>query len=1247
MAGKKNEEIPDTSAETTAVKQQELIFNTSVDITFLLAVEDGPRYRFITVNNAFLNASGLTRRQVEGKYAEEVIPAPLYPAMFAKYAQAQASRQTIQWEDTSDYPDGRKTGIITVTPVFNEQGVCTTLVGTLHDITERKKAEELVKSREQQLKLIYNTVSDSIFLISIEAGPRYLFTSVNSAFLVATGLRKEQVEGKYADEIIPEPSLGFVLKKYQQAILERRIMEWEETSEYPTGKKTGIVSITPVFDEEGICSMLVGTVHDITERKKTQQEKEHISYLLNERVKELTTLYRTDQALQSDTKSVDDILQELLLILPSGWQYQQITEARISLDDRQYATPGFHRAWYTQSATFITPDGKAGKIDIAYTEETAPEAEGPFLAEERHLINMLAEKLRNYFARRETTEKLMKEKELSERIVETLPGLFYIIDETGRYLRWNKLKESISGFTHAEMEKMNSLDFFEPEERDNIHHAIMEGFKKGHIELEAFIKTKENTKRLFYFTGVLIDYEGKPCLMGMGIDITERKSVEEKHRKSEDRFRVLVDSAPDATVIVDGQGLIQMVNRQTELILGYRREELIGKPVEILIPAELRQRHQGYRQKYHEEYRTREMGMGMELFAIKKDGTKLPVEISLAPFHSDEGVEVIASIRDITERKKAAELIQKEKELSESIINSLPGIFYLFDDTGHYLRWNKNHESVTGYTAADMATMHPLKFFEDEEGKKIAQEIKNVFTNGHATVEAEFRIKDGRTIPYYFNGVSIIYEGRPCVMGVGIDISNRKKMESEIRDAEIKFRTLVEKSLVGVYIVQKDRFTYVNPRFAEIFGYRQEELIGADPITTIISEDYQALSQENVRARLEGEIEVSHYEAVGKRKDGVLNWVEFFGSRTIYEGRPSIIGTMIDITERKLAEESLQKSEANLHTIFDHTDTIYVLLDTRLEVISFNYQAADFIKREFNARLELHTNLVSYFPQDRQQLLFEQLTNAAEGKQVNFESSYLQPNGTYNWYHVRMYPITNGEKKIFGLMVAISNITQKKLMEQEILNRNVQEQKKITRAVLKAQEKERNKIGQELHDNINQILAGAKMYLGLTLNKKEGSLELVEQSSTLIDNAINEIRSLTHEQVTPRLHIDLKTLIQLLVDNFNRQNNFTTTFQYNFDIVDINNDLKLNIYRIIQEGTNNIVKHAQASQVKIILEKVDPHIHIVLTDDGKGFDLAGQSSGIGMSNIRNRIESFNGKVSFTSSPGHGFTLDAYIPFSSS
>ena len=150
------------------------------------------------------------------------------------------------------------------------------------DITERKKAEADLLERERHLSSIYNTVGDVIFHLSVEGEDNYRFLSVNSAFCKVTGLNREIVEGKTVTEVIPEPSLSMVLKKYRQAITEKSIIRWEETSVYPTGQRIGDVSIAPVFNDNGRCTHLVGSVHDITERKKAENELRHHQKLLNE-----------------------------------------------------------------------------------------------------------------------------------------------------------------------------------------------------------------------------------------------------------------------------------------------------------------------------------------------------------------------------------------------------------------------------------------------------------------------------------------------------------------------------------------------------------------------------------------------------------------------------------------------------------------------------------------------------------------------------------------------------------------------------------------------------------------------------------------------------------------------------------------------------------------------------------------------------------------------------------------------------
>lgn len=221
---------------------------------------------------------------------------------------------------------------------------------------------------------------------------------------------------------------------------------------------------------------------------------------------------------------------------------------------------------------------------------------------------------------------------------------------------------------------------------------------------------------------------------------------------------------------------------------------------------------------------------------------------------------------------------------------------------------------------------------------------------------------------------------------------------------------------------------------------------------------------------------------------------------------------------------------------------------------------------------------------------------------------------------------------------------EKKLLEQEIMHQKVQEQKKTTRAVLNAQESERNKIGQELHDNVNQILVGAKLYLGLINNENPASPDFAKQSLSLIDNAIDEIRSLSRKEVTPPKKIGLKAIIQSLVDSTNERNQVKIDFCYATGNLHMRADLKLNIYRIIQEAISNILKHAEAKRVTLIVEAIPQGLRIIIEDDGKGFDPCDTGyKGIGITNMTNRVESYNGNLSIKSNPGKGCKIEITIP----
>lgn len=149
------------------------------------------------------------------------------------------------------------------------------------------------------------------------------------------------------------------------------------------------------------------------------------------------------------------------------------------------------------------------------------------------------------------------------------------------------------------------------------------------------------------------------------------------------------------------------------------------------------------------------------------------------------------TIIDVTAKINAENSIVQEKELSDSIINTLPGVFYLYNKEGRFLRWNNNFSVVTGYSSEEISHMHPLMFFTGKDKELLTKKIANVFNTGEDAVEADFVTKTGAPIPYYFTGVTIDYEGQKCLMGVGVDISERLKTQEELRQISEELRHLI------------------------------------------------------------------------------------------------------------------------------------------------------------------------------------------------------------------------------------------------------------------------------------------------------------------------------------------------------------------------------------------------------------------------------------------------------------------------
>ncbi len=253
--------------------------------------------------------------------------------------------------------------------------------------------------------------------------------------------------------------------------------------------------------------------------------------------------------------------------------------------------------------------------------------------------------------------------------------------------------------------------------------------------------------------------------------------------------------------------------------------------------------------------------------------------------------------------------------------------------------------------------------------------------------------------------------------------------------------------------------------------------------------------------------------------------------------------------------------------------------------------------------------------------------------------------GTYKYVYDRGFILYDENGRPYRMIGAMSDITEKRELEEKLAEQKLNQQKLITEVNIQAQEKERNELGKELHDNINQVLATVKMYLSISMEKQHLRPELIPKSLENVNYAIEEIRKLSKSLVSPSLgDMGLTEALQELVEELNLISEFKVELITEIDketVLDKN--LELMIYRIAQEQLNNIRKYAKAKKVAITARTGGNFLLFSVADDGVGFDKNTKAKGIGLKNISSRIEFYSGTMHIHTAPGKGCTLEISIP----
>ncbi len=994
-----------------------------------------------------------------------------------------------------------------------------------------------------------------------------------------------------------------------------------------------------------------------TDTESLRQTIHKIEHDLSERTRELGCLYDIANVIDRSNSSLEDILQATICLLPRGFKYPGSACSRIILGKREFRRDNFRETSYKLASTIIVEGNHAGTVETHYTEKCPDHDEGPFLAGERRLIDMIAGRLGRLIEQKTTEDAIRRSEEKYRSIFENaVEGMFQTTSE-GFVLSANPACATIFGYSAAAELTGDSFNVGEriyanAGDRDRFkeqidEHGVIQAFQfQARKKDGTMIWVSLNARCVKDETGKTLYYEGTIE------DVTLLKQAEQEARDNAERYHRLFDLESDAIFLIDNEtGRILEANKAAVSLYGFTKEEILKKRnVDLSAePEDTRKATQ------------REFSVVPIRYHRKKNGTVFPVEITATHLTWNGKRSHLAAIRDITDRKKIEEILRKNEEEYRSIYdNAMVGIFQSTAQ-GRYLRVNDALASIHGFSSpeemVDTVTDIGEQLYVDPGDRQRYMELL-LKTDTIRGFEAQLYQKNGGTVWISMNVKAVrnpdgsIY----CYEGIVEDITEHRQAEAALRESEERYRSLFDHSQDAILLTVPDgSILDANRAAREMFGRSLEDLKNVGREGVVDAADLRlndSLNQRSVEGSARAEITM--VRANSEKFPAEVTSAIF----TDIHGLQKTSMIIRDITARRLAEEELSRraqamsASADGMAIVSRSERFTYVNDAHVKIHGYDRPDELLGKswRFLYSAGELRRFEMEVWPRFRKE------------RKWRGEALGRRKDGTEFPQDVSLTALGDG-----GIISVVRDVTEQKRLEAQL--RQAQKMESIGTlaggiahdfnniltslmgyaTLIQMKMKKEN----PLQTYVNQILSASRKAADLTgslltfSRQKPVTLTLLDMNQT-IRETIELLKRLLREDIELRTSLAQGNMV-VMADRSQMDQILFNLVTNARDAMPMGGRLTIETGTAFIDGAF-IDAHGFGAQGKYVV--------IIVSDTGEGMDRTtlrkifdpffttketGKGTGLGLSTVYGIVMQHNGHITAHSEPGHGTTFHIYIP----